>query len=63
MNIVQQLQEADLHRCLQHKIGEQLRAMYADEAHRKLSARLLELLRDYESISEVSFASGSERKR
>jgi hypothetical protein len=50
MKSIQQLQEADLHQCLQHKIGEQLRAMYADEAYRKLPARLLDLLRDFEQV-------------
>jgi hypothetical protein len=50
MKTVQQLQEADLHRCLQEKIGAQLRAMYADETHGSLPPRLLYLLRDFEQV-------------
>ena len=50
MKSIQQSQEADLHRCLQHKIGERFRAMYANETNRKLPARLLDLLRDIEQV-------------
>jgi hypothetical protein len=50
MKGIRQLQEADLHQCLQHKIGEQFRAMYANETNRKLPARLLDLLRDFEQV-------------
>jgi hypothetical protein len=50
MKTVQQMQEADLAPSLQHKIGEQLRAMYTDEANQRLPPRLLELLADFEQV-------------
>jgi hypothetical protein len=54
MKSIQQLQEADLHHSLQRKIGEQLRAMYANETYRKLPARLLDLLKDFEQVEARS---------
>jgi hypothetical protein len=55
MKTVQQLQVAHCHRSLRSKIGEQLRAMYADEVNRKPSARLRDLLRDFEKIEIGEF--------
>jgi hypothetical protein len=50
MNNAQELQEADRRRCLRHHIGERLRAMHADEANRRLPARFLDLLSDFEQV-------------
>jgi hypothetical protein len=72
MNSVRQLEGVELYRCLQHKLGEQLRAMYANETYPRPPARLLDPLRDparlldplrdIELRSEESFASGIESK-
>jgi hypothetical protein len=48
MKTIHQLQAAE---SLQHKIGEQFRAMYAEEG----SGRLLDLLRDFERIEIGEF--------
>jgi hypothetical protein len=56
MKTIHQLQAAELQRCLQHKIGEQFRAMYAEEGCREPSGRLLDLLRDFERIEIGEFA-------
>jgi hypothetical protein len=50
MKTIQQLQAAECHRYLRSKIGEQLRAMYAEDPGDKPSVRLLNLLKDFEKI-------------
>ena len=50
MKTVQQSRTANRHRCSKYKIGERLRAMYAEEANRILPTRLLVLLRDFEQV-------------
>jgi hypothetical protein len=54
MKTVQQLGAAYRHRCLRQKVGDRLRAMYADEASRKLPTRLLAFLKDFEQVEVQS---------
>src|SRR2546421_2494112 len=63
MKSVRRIQEIHLHRCLQHGIGECLRAQYTDQPRGTPPARLLQLLKDLEASSEENSPSVNERQQ